>query len=307
MTPLVKHIEYLLHRHDCVILPGLGALLVVRRPAVINESWAMATPPARTLCFNSAIGHNDGLLATSVARMERISYAEALLTVEKTVEEYRAALHADGELRLTRLGVLKMDGEGSVTFSPFRPDSLWGLGNVPLPRQSMTADSQNSGRGSDPRYLQLRISRRALKVAACLALVIMAALSFVLPDTVSVKRDYASVLPIEPPASVVAPQPAPIAELPGTIPATSHFADMDTDRFFVVVGVFRNMKDCELFVAQHPGWSSRMQILGSGKNNFRVVVDAAPDRQTIAERLRTNPQGSGIRAEFPQAWIWERK
>lgn len=307
MTPLVKHIEYLLHRHDCVILPGLGALLVVHRPAVINESWVMAIPPVRTLCFNSAIHHNDGLLATSVARKERISYAEALQSVESDIADYRAALTADGQVRLGRLGVLKMDGEECVSFSPFRQDTQWGFTNIPLPIPSETVENNEKPySAADNRYLHLRIPRQALKIAACLALVTMAALSFILPDTGTVKRDYASVLPIERLAT-------PAQQTRSTVVLPEDSSDIlteeraDTARFFVVVGVFLNIKDCELFVSQHPAWTSRTQILSSGKNNFKVVVDAAADRQSLAERMRTTPQGIEIRAEFPQAWIWERE
>lgn len=306
MTPLVKHIEYLLHRHDCVIIPGLGALLVVHRPAVINESWVMATPPARTLCFNSAIHHNDGLLATSVARKEAMSYAEALQTVESAIEEYRATLVTDGELRLGRLGVLKMDVEECVSFSPFKQDTQWGFTNVPLPCQSETEPNNNNPLQADHRYLYLRISRQALKVAACLALIILAALSFILPDTGTVKRDHASVLPIERLATP-ARQPHPTAVLPEDNAEVTPHEPVDTARFFIVVGVFRNIKDCELFVSQHPAWASRMQILSSGKTNFKVVVDASADRQTLVQNLRSPQKGSEIRAEFPQAWIWEKK
>lgn len=307
MTPLVKHIEYLLRRHDCVILPGLGALLVVHRPAVINESWAMAIPPVRTLCFNSAIHHNDGLLANSVARKECMSYAEALQTVESTIEDYRAALCADGELRLGRLGVLKMNDEESVCFSPFKQDTLRGFTNVPLPSLPETIeDKEKPLSTADNRYLYLRIPRQALKAAACLVLIVMAALSFVLPDTGTVKRDYASVLPLER-LSTHTQHTEPTVVLPGDSSDVTSGKRIDTVRFFVVVGVFHNIKDCELFISQHPSWASRMQILGSGKNNCKVVVDASAERQSLAERMRTTPEGAGIRAEFPQAWIWERK
>lgn len=303
MTQLVKHIEYLLRRHDCVILPGLGALLVVYRPAVINESWALATPPSRTLCFNGAIHHNDGLLTTSVARKEMISYAEAQQIVESEIEDYLTILNTDGELRLGKLGVLKKDSDDCISFNPLQDETFIGLVDIPLPGHSETTVTDDTLPKEMDRYINLRISRRVLKVAACIALVALAALSFILPDDATMKRDYASVLPIEHLTTPIPQQPA--VALQETV-ADDELED-DTDRFFIVVGVFRNIKDCELFISQHPEWASRLQILSAGKNNFKVVADAATDKESLAEHMRTSLQGSEIRSEFPQAWIWERK
>ena len=48
MNNLFKHIEYLLLRNDCVIVPGFGAFIATNLPARIDyEKERFYLPPAR--------------------------------------------------------------------------------------------------------------------------------------------------------------------------------------------------------------------------------------------------------------------
>ncbi|MDE6465278.1 MAG: SPOR domain-containing protein, partial [Duncaniella sp.] len=60
MINLSSHIEYLLLRHDCVVVPGLGALLVHEVHARFDADSCTFMPPSRSLGFNPAVTHNDG-------------------------------------------------------------------------------------------------------------------------------------------------------------------------------------------------------------------------------------------------------
>lgn len=43
MNPFFQHIEFLLLRHDCVVIPGLGAFIVNMVPAHIDyeKGWSL--------------------------------------------------------------------------------------------------------------------------------------------------------------------------------------------------------------------------------------------------------------------------
>ena len=76
MITICEHIEYLLRNHDCVIVPGWGAFIAQYQPASFTEDGQML-PPSRLIGFNASISHQDGLLASSVMRREKISYDAA--------------------------------------------------------------------------------------------------------------------------------------------------------------------------------------------------------------------------------------
>lgn len=104
MNDLALHIEYLLLRHDCVIVPGLGAFLAHKSGAKFDESTGMLVPPARLLGFNSELTHNDDLLVESVARRERKTLEASRMQVEKAVTSFLYQLKESGALPVGNLG-----------------------------------------------------------------------------------------------------------------------------------------------------------------------------------------------------------
>ena len=80
MNNVVRHIEYLLTRHDCVVVPGWGAWIVQSVSAAVIGN-AAPIPPRKWLSFNAALSHNDGMLAHSLMRAEGCSYDEAMAQI----------------------------------------------------------------------------------------------------------------------------------------------------------------------------------------------------------------------------------
>lgn len=76
MERLSIHIEYLLLRHDCVVVPGFGAFINARSEARVDSESGQVYPMMREVRFNSALVHDDGLLAGSFARKYRVPFAE---------------------------------------------------------------------------------------------------------------------------------------------------------------------------------------------------------------------------------------
>lgn len=115
---IIEHIQYLVTRHDCVVMAGLGALVAQREPAKFSADGRMLLPPRRSLVFNNALTHDDGLLAGSVARRNGISFQSARAEVTRQIELLRSRMAAEGSVELPRIGSLSLSAEGLIDFTP---------------------------------------------------------------------------------------------------------------------------------------------------------------------------------------------
>ncbi|MDE6369013.1 MAG: hypothetical protein K2K94_07230, partial [Muribaculaceae bacterium] len=198
MNEIIRHIEFLLVTNDCVVIPGLGAVLAHSLPARYDQARTFLMPPSRTFSFNVSLTHNDGLLVSSVARSKSISFEAARNFVAGEVEAMKRKLSADGVLPLGEVGLLKMSDGSVLSFEPGRvsslsPQYMWlpELELCPVTdlarRRSQAADSSQTERRATPvNYLY-----RAVRVAASFA--ILLALGFVLTTPIKFdKAQYAS-------------------------------------------------------------------------------------------------------------------
>ena len=113
-----RHIEILLLDNDCVIVPGLGGFTAHHVEARFDESDDVFLPPLRTLGFNQQLKINYSLLVQSYIEAYDISYPEALRRIEGEVEELRQRLANDGYYEMTDIGVLEMNEDGNIIFTP---------------------------------------------------------------------------------------------------------------------------------------------------------------------------------------------
>ena len=136
MIELQRHIEILLLTNDCVIVPGLGGFMAHHIDARFDEEDNTFIPPLRTLGFNQNLTMNDSLLVQSYIESYDISYPEALRRIEDEVEELRQHLHAEGYYELNDIGVLSLNKEGNLEFSPCEAGiltpGLYGLGTFEM-------------------------------------------------------------------------------------------------------------------------------------------------------------------------------
>lgn len=142
MSFVFDHLEFLLQRHDCVVLPSLGAFMVRYRAAHFDPSDpCRLLPPSRELAFNGALTESDGMLESSVARKCGVSFEAARRMITEEISALAAQLYQFGELHLGRLGVLQTTDYGKLLFSP-SASSNWDLrsyGLMPLELTSVDA------------------------------------------------------------------------------------------------------------------------------------------------------------------------
>lgn len=115
---VVSHINALLHRHDCVIIPDFGAILTHKVPAQIHETTNTFYPPKKVLAFNEQLKQNDGLLANHIAKGESCSYSEAIEQIKLFTLQISDSIEEKGSYSVNQIGAFSLNIEGRLVFKP---------------------------------------------------------------------------------------------------------------------------------------------------------------------------------------------
>ncbi|MFD2563616.1 HU domain-containing protein [Aquimarina rubra] len=118
MNNTAKYISELLYRYECVILPGFGAFLTKRQPAMIQESTHAFFPPQKSISFNSQLQNNDGLLANYIATAENISYTDAVAKIQRYVLSLNNKMASGKRIELEGIGSFFTSVEDTLQFEP---------------------------------------------------------------------------------------------------------------------------------------------------------------------------------------------
>lgn len=137
-----KHIQSLLFKNECVVVPGFGAFLTNYIPADFNSNKTLLTPPKKQLTFNTSLKLNDGVLASYIANQEAISTEQALAEITERVKQYNQLLAKYGKFKVESIGLLYKQDNRLL----FEPDahvnfllSGFGLESVVVPASNVVA------------------------------------------------------------------------------------------------------------------------------------------------------------------------
>ena len=324
MERLSIHIEYLLLRHDCIVVPGFGAFINSRSEARIDADTGRAYPMMREVRFNSALVHDDGLLAGSYARKYKVPFAEGREMLRKSIESMREAIASDGEVTISRLGIIRAESD-TLTFIPMHGASTeaarigyhpvsWirsaetetekpaATDNVPDKMEKSPDKNATVRRFDTGRNYYIAVNKRFARTAACFLLVAAVALSLLMPThDRRVMPDQASVLPVEniirkvaDSASETERKEAPgVAEVaPDPAPVQMHY---------LVVGTFATEEEADRFIAMRQGSGYALEAVG-GKKLWRVSAAKSGDSQELLNILNSKEFSD----TFKEAWIWSR-
>lgn len=204
MISLIEHIEYLASTHDCVIIPGLGAIIAQYNHSYYDDKIGAFRAPTRSLSFNETIITNDGLLANSIARREGKSYEKSLALIGEEVSSIKTQLMQGNEIPIGRIGRMSLNTENSIIFEPFKSqhfkNDYFALKSFSMPllseRIALTKtveEKQNVSPQKDILYLP--ISRGFFKIAASIILLISLGFLLSTPIIVDDKQEMASFAP----------------------------------------------------------------------------------------------------------------
>lgn len=133
MNQLISHIEFLLHEHNCVIVPDLGGFVVNSIPSRRDGISAFDAPSCE-LVFNRDLSHNDGLLAQSYMQSDNLTFDAASRKIEQAVRELKEQLREKKHVELGKLGAFTMNDDKRFVYTPrqFVRPSLFGLEKASL-------------------------------------------------------------------------------------------------------------------------------------------------------------------------------
>ncbi|MCH4822531.1 SPOR domain-containing protein [Gramella lutea] len=137
-----SHIQDLLYRYECVVLPGFGAFLSQKQSAFIDENSKEFFPPNKIISFNRQLIKNDGLLANYIAEVESVKYNVANNMIQEFVFDLENSLQNDAKAELANIGKFYLDNEDKLQFEPFSEINFltqsFGLGSyqaIPVQRE----------------------------------------------------------------------------------------------------------------------------------------------------------------------------
>lgn len=112
---IFEHIEFLLTRYDCVIVPDFGGFImnITSSDRVNNHE---ISPPIYSIIFNQDITHNDGLIASSIQSAKKISYSAANNLIKDFVRDLKYALQHENAIEFRNMGTLSKDIDGNIVF-----------------------------------------------------------------------------------------------------------------------------------------------------------------------------------------------
>lgn len=116
MENLRLHIEKLLLAHDFVNVPSLGGFISQRKGAAIKDDTLV--PAHNEIGFNPQLSYNDGLLAQSYVKEEKVSFVQANSMIIAEVNEIRAYLDIWKRKDFSPLGSFYLSAEDDILFEP---------------------------------------------------------------------------------------------------------------------------------------------------------------------------------------------
>lgn len=294
MQRIVSHIEYLLDRHECVIVPGFGAFISSYKPASIDTVNHTIMPPHRAISFNAELTHDDGLLASSYARALSIPYTAAVAAINEDVEFIKSVLNDGGEFRIGLLGNIHVENNSQLIFSPesstFTSAGLKGISlEVKAKEELPVAVTELQ---APTRYN--RTIHRIMRYAAMLVILFGVGIVLSTPLTSNTESSnviQASLCPIETSTATTEPEDVfipeflisePQIEEPEIIPAT--------DNYCLVIASLATIEQANRFVSQ-AGNDAMGMFESNGR--YRVYALTGPDAASVRnEQLEARYSGA---------------
>lgn len=320
MISVTEHIRYLLTCHECVIVPGWGAFVAQHVGARVSADGTELLAPTRVLGFNPEVAHNDGLLASGIARREGISYDAAVALIANEVSVYFHRVDVLGELVMPRIGRFMKSDSGAMLFEPDEDAPIVAAAYMGLPTVSVRqlAEHPATAQEQDTNEHILRVAPRrfvaAAKVAASVAVLLgMGALlstPVLVDDTTT---DYASV--VNPKFSAPKAASTIMRELTNPIDSTLTFtlpsiADSTSvavrpkvtgePRCYLVIASCETRRRAEKYIAQ--SGEQGLRIL-ERDGRYRVYIATGSN---AAEAANLKSTDADFARRHPDAWVYSR-
>lgn len=115
---ILKAVQALLFKYNCVIIPGFGGVITNYRSAEIHPVKNTFTPPKKRLAFNENLIESDGLLVNYIASSNGVAMDEAEQMVLNFVKDIKNKMEQEGNVMLDHIGMFSYNSEKRIQFKP---------------------------------------------------------------------------------------------------------------------------------------------------------------------------------------------
>ena len=300
---IIRHIEYLLQHNDCVVVAGLGAFICHEAQAEANQ--ATCCPPKRTLSFNGAIVHNDGLLCNSIMRIEGCSYVAAADAVNAFVGELKEALSEQGRVSIGEIGDLLYSESGCLAFEPKEHSDIANFANYGLKPVNiqLLADSETTTEVAQKRILGF--GKQFVRIAASIVVIIVLAITLTTPmpmDSIVDKAAVSSVSttkkmkPMVQKQNVGNPQQQQAAD---SANMQSEKQSEQVGRYCVVIASLTSRAQAEKYINESNEEGLFIVNASRGSSIYKVALASGETREEMNSLIREKH----LSDKYPDIWV----
>lgn len=299
---IIRHIEYLLQQNDCVVVVGLGAFICHEVQAETNQGTCC--PPKRTLSFNSAIMHNDGLLCNSIMRMEGCSYRVASEAIDAFVYDAKTTLSETGSISIGEVGTLSYSESGCLMFAPKAPSVVGNFDNyglLPINIQPLESGENNIAANTNS---VLDLSKRFLRIAASIAVIIVLAFTLTTPMPMDSIVDKASISTVSS-KKKIEKQSNAVSANDKTVAEENAFANNEEKpleqrgRYCVVIASLTSRTQAEKFIDESNEEGLFIVNASRGSSIYKVALASGETREEMNSLIREKH----LSEKYPDIWV----
>ncbi|PKQ62820.1 hypothetical protein BZG02_11530 [Labilibaculum filiforme] len=310
MLEVSKYIKDLLFIHDCVILPGFGGFVANYKPAHINNSLNIVSPPSKTIGFNRNLSKNDGLLINRLAESENLSYSEATKSVQFFTEDIRVRIQRGERVVLNQVGCFYNDRRHNMLFEPSKELNFlvdaFGMEQIELPQLSVfTEEKVHPAIISQVKVRSLFTTKRLWYAAATIPFLLTIALlpmnterSFMgneasLGLLEGKKEITEKIVPLKP---VISP-PEEMVRFEPKLRKEAKLDDLQEGKFYLISGSFTSIENAEI-LKQELISKSYPAVIIKNKNLYSVAINQF-EKRTDADHFKKQ-----VIAKNSKAFCW---
>ena len=274
-----SHIQDLLYRYECVVLPGFGAFLSQKQSAYIDENSNEFYPPNKVISFNRQLIKNDGLLANYIAEVEAVKYNSANNMIQEFVYDLENSLQSDAKAELANIGKFYLDAEDKLQFEPFSEINFltqsFGLASykaLPVQREVYKKQVEELEEKTPLLFTPERRRTSILKYAA-IGLIALGVSSFaglnIYSSQVS-KHNIAEQQEAESQLQEQIQQATFVIDNP--LPAVTFEVEKQSGNYHIVAGAFRVEENAQKKVDELKVEGHKARLIGANKYGLHQVV-----------------------------------
>ena len=301
MQNIFSHIAYLLTKHECVIIPGFGALIHTPVSSK-NADENVFSPPGISLGFNSELNHNDGILADSVKREQKVSYNEANKIVSDFSVQFIDLLKNKKEVSIPQVGYFGLSEDNKINFSPATVLSAnagqYGFKNFYLPLlidiATPTVTKEAEGSNNNKRSTTIPLRKRLLTAASVAAVALIFLLLSTPINNKEIPAQYAGMF-----SSYIQEPVSFITNVPDSL-ISENIMNEDSISTEMPVQVSEDTLKTTAVIEEEVEKEIVPEVKPFSANGYLIIIASFPNKRDAEKRL------SQLKKEFNTASIIEK-